>query len=38
MVVVTLPVAIEAYSDRTTLVFGLPENIWVIWLLVPLLV
>jgi hypothetical protein len=38
MVVVTLPVAMEEYSERTPLVLGFPENIWVIWSVVPLLV
>ncbi len=38
MVVVTLPVAIEEYSDRMPVVLGSDENIWVTWLLVPLLV
>ena len=38
MVVVTLPVAMEEYSERMPLVFGFDENIWVTWLVVPLLV
>ena len=37
-VVVTLPVAMEEYSDRMPVVLGFDENIWVTWLLVPLLV
>src|ERR1700676_5489984 len=38
IVVVTLPVAMEEYSDRMPVVLGSDENIWVTWLLVPLLV
>ena len=38
MVVVTLPVAIDEYSERMPLVLTLDENIWVTWLVVPLLV
>ena len=38
MVVVTLPVAMDEYSDRMPVVLGSDENIWVTWLLVPLLV
>jgi len=38
MVVVTLPVAMDEYSDRMPEVLGSDENIWVTWLLVPLLV
>ncbi len=38
MVVVTLPVAMDEYSSRMSVVFGLDENIWVTWLVVPLLV
>ncbi len=38
MVVVTLPVAMEEYSERMPVVLGSEENIWVTWLLVPLLV
>ncbi len=38
MVVVTLPVAMDEYSDRMSVVFGLDENIWVTWLVLPLLV
>src|ERR1035441_8774732 len=37
-VVVTLPVAIAEYSERTPLVLTFDVNIWVTWLLVPLLV
>ena len=36
--VVTLPVAMDEYSDRMPLVLRFDENIWVTWLLVPLLV
>ncbi len=36
--VVTLPVAIAEYSERTPLVLTFDVNIWVTWLLVPLLV
>ena len=36
MVVVTLPVAMEEYSERMPLVLGFDENIWVTWLVVPL--
>ena len=35
-VVVTLPVAMDVYSERMPLVLTSDENIWVIWLLVPL--
>ena len=38
MVVVTLPVAIDEYSERMPLVLGFDENIWVTWLEAPLLV
>src|SRR5664280_363141 len=38
VVVVTLPVAIAEYSERTPLVLTFDVNIWVTWLLVPLLV
>ena len=38
MVVVTLPVAMDEYSERMPLVLTLDENIWVTWLVVPLLV
>ena len=38
MVVVTLPVAIDEYSERMPLVLALDENIWVTWLVVPQLV
>ena len=36
MVVVTLPVAMDEYSERMPLVFTFDENIWVTWLVVPL--
>ena len=35
-VVVTLPVAMDEYSERMPLVLRLDENIWVTWLVVPL--
>ena len=38
MVVVTLPVAMDEYSYRMPVVLGSDENIWVTWLVVPLLV